>query len=153
MFLSLSLSLSLTHTQCASVCVHDGVCARTFLVCVCVCVCVRERERDTHTHTHTPWHTHNLIGDLDCFSHSLRLCLCFSPRLSLFLWDNLFEPQSDGILFIGVGRYGRLGGLKIRERFTTTPTCGKPRPFGHVRGCYHEFLGEKMNCKSRFGSY
>ena len=30
----------------------------------------------------------------------------------------------------------------------TTPTCVKPRPFLYYRGCYHEFLGEKMNCKS-----
>ena len=28
------------------------------------------------------------------------------------------------------------------------PFCVKPRPFWHDRGCYHEFLGEKLNCKS-----
>ena len=28
------------------------------------------------------------------------------------------------------------------------PLHVKPRPFLHDRGCYHEFLGEKINCKS-----
>ena len=28
------------------------------------------------------------------------------------------------------------------------PLCVKPRPFLYDRGCYHEFLGEKINCKS-----
>ena len=36
----------------------------------------------------------------------------------------------------------------VREKFTTTPTCVKSRPFLHDWGCYHKFLGEKMNCES-----
>ena len=28
------------------------------------------------------------------------------------------------------------------------PLYVKPRPFLHDRGCYHEFLDEKLNCKS-----
>ena len=28
------------------------------------------------------------------------------------------------------------------------PLHVKPRPFLYDRGCYHEFLGEKINCKS-----
>ena len=35
-----------------------------------------------------------------------------------------------------------------REKFTITPTLGQTMPILHDRGCYHNFLGEKVNCKS-----
>ena len=34
------------------------------------------------------------------------------------------------------------------EKIPTMPTLGQTMPILHDRGCYHEFLGEKMNCKS-----
>ena len=45
----------------------------------------------------------------------------------------------------------KVGGAEYpiaHENFMTTPTCVKPHSFLHDRGCYHEFLSEKMNCRS-----
>ena len=89
--------------MCVTVCVCVCVCARVY-VCVCVCVCERERERErTRDDDKRVRETHSLIGFIQRLCHFLSLSvlsLGLSPRLSLFPCGNLFEPQSDGILFI-----------------------------------------------------
>ena len=62
------------------------------------------------------------------------------------LWSAKFHRRRK-ILKVGGAEYpiARKARAKIlRPR----PLHVKPRPFLHDRGCYHEFLGEKINCKS-----
>ena len=45
----------------------------------------------------------------------------------------------------------KVGGAEYptaRENLRPRPLYAKPRPFLYDRGCYHEFLDEKINCKS-----
>ena len=74
------------------------------------------------------------------FTVSARGLLCnILPTLSLH--------RRRKILKVGGAEYQIA--REARTKFLRPrPLHVKPRPFLHDRGCYHEFLGEKINCKS-----